>query len=94
MEITFNNPVEEHNTIYSEILLDDVVEGCLVEYMPLPYDYKNYIKVTYRRCVPDKKLVNAEDIQGLRYSESEDDGYTLVDCDSLEIFLQVYEATK
>jgi hypothetical protein len=94
MEITFNDPVEEHNRIYSNILLDNVVEGCLIEYIPLPYDYKNYIKVTYRRCIPNKKLVNVKNIQGLRYSESEDDGYTLVDCDSLEIFLQVYEATK
>jgi len=93
MEITFNYLDEKHNTIYSEILLNDVVEGCLIEYIPLPHDYKNYINVTYRRCIPNKKLVNVKDIQGLRYSESEGEGYTLVDCDSLEIFLQVYEAT-
>lgn len=93
MNIEFNGVEYTHNRMYSDIIIEGKISGCLIEILP-PGFSRGEIRTIYQICVPDKDLKKIKHVSGLRFSETESENYTFVQCDTLEKFIEVYNILK
>lgn len=93
MRIEFKGVQDTHNRMYSDIIIDGKISGCLIEIFP-PGFSRGEIRTIYQVCVSDKDLTQIKHVSGLKFSETESENYTFVQCDTLEKFIEVYNILK